>query len=267
MLGFIENWKRGLGKNLFIGFLLFCGNSYAETPVEPLNLSVPDDITFPWNREEAAKPPSYKPFNLPRYDGGDGRHYNRHVPPLVRAPKVDGDLLFKSVINCYPAASFWKIDIDLRGRLQTDGGLQTTEDGTVIGGSYIGIVGKMPLYSTTEIDRQREREMRRRQATAKIIADFVAGVASRNHGLREFGLYSALEARAHDRVQQGIVGVEEQIKYLEKIASTQEKLIRDEAKIMESRLTLAGMCADDKSAIMNDYLMDLAKVQRKGRGS
>lgn len=267
MLGFIEYWKRVAGKNLFIAFTLFFGTSHAETPPEPLNLSVPDDISFPWNREEAPKPPSYKPFNLPRYDQGDNRHYNRHVPPLVRAPKVDGDLLFKAVINCYPASSFWKIDIALRGRLQTDGGLQTTEDGSVIGGSYIGIVAKMPLYSTTEVDRQREREMRRRQATAKVIADFVAGVASRNHGLREFGLYSALEARAHERVQQGIVGVEEQVKYLEKIASTQEKLIKDESKIMENRLTLAGMCADDKSSTMNNYLMDLSKVQRKGRGS
>lgn len=264
MIGFIGNWKRVAGKNLFIVFYLFFGASHAQSTTEPFNLSVPGDISFPWTREEAAKPPSYKPFNLPRYDNGDNRHYNRHVPPLVRAPRLDGDLLFKSVINCYPAVSFWKIDIDLRGRLQTDGGLQTTEDGILLGGSYVGIVAKMPMYSTTEIDRQREREMRRRQATAKIIADFISGVASRNHGLREFGLYSALEARAHDRVQQGIAGVEEQIKYLEKIASTQEKLIKDESKIMESRLALVGMCSDDKSSSMNNYLTDLARVRRKG---
>jgi hypothetical protein len=253
---------------LLLFILVIPGFSYAETTEPSLDLSIEKNETgfFPWNKEKAKKPPTYKPYSLPRFDSGDDRHFNRHVPALVRAPQVDGDLLFKSVINCYPATSLWKIDIDLRGRLQTDAGLQTTENGDLIGGSYVGIVGKMPLYSTTEMDRQRDREMRRRQATAKVIANFVSAIASRNHALREFGLYSSLEARSHLRVQQGIADVNEQIKYLEKVASSQEKLISDESKIMESRLILVGMCADDKSENMNIYLSQISKVPgvRKG---
>ncbi len=255
----LEFWKRGAGKNLFALFLfLLALLANADTKIDLQNKTGLN--LWPWASQNAAKPPEYKPYNLPRFDDTDTRHFNRHVQPLVRAPRVDGDLLFKSIIGCYPAKSIWKIDVDLRAALKTNSGLTSTADGTLVGGSYVGIVAKMPLYSTTELNRERERESRRRSDTAKIVANFVASIASRNHALRELGLYSSLEARAHTRVQQGISDATEQVKYLEKVANAQEALIQKESKIMESRLILVGMCSDEKSETMNLYLSELAQV-------
>ena len=100
----------------------------------------------------------------------------------------------------------------------------------------------MPLYSGRELDREKEREYVRRKDTAKAVADFISAIAGRNHAVRELALYRSLEARAAVRVQQGVTEATEQVGYLEKVASSQEKLITEETKIMESRLLLAGMC-------------------------
>ena len=79
------------------------------------------------------------------------------------------------------------------------------------------------------------------------MADFVTAIAGRNHAVRELALYRSLEARSAVRVKEGITEATEQVGYLEKVASSQDKLIGEEAKIMESRLLLAGMC-DPKNA-------------------
>ena len=77
-----------------------------------------------------------------------------------------------------------------------------------------------------------------------LIADDQAAV---HHAVRELALYRSLEARSAVRVKEGITEALEQVGYLEKVASSQDKLISEEAKIMESRLLLAGMC-DPKNA-------------------
>lgn len=222
---------------------------------------------WPWGGNESQDgsdltipPPEFTPYRLPTLDGQD-THYNDDIAPLVKAPQINADVVLASVLRCYPAKSHWQIDVNLRGQIRNNPGLETDDTGnTQIGSNYVAIVAQMPLYSGAELDKRREREYHRRTDMAGLVAEFVAAIASRNHAIRELALYRSLEARARTRVQQGIVPVAEQVKYLEKVASSQENLIKHETKIMESRIKMAATCEPRKHDPMNNYLMRISTV-------
>ncbi|MCJ8349389.1 hypothetical protein [Moritella sp.] len=125
---------------------------------------------------------------------------------------------------------------------------------------YIGIVAKMPIYDTTDRSRSRDREYNRRVKTASHVAGFAQALANRNYAYREIGIYIAMEARAQARVAQGIVGVDEQIKYLEKTAGAQRNIIKTTAEATEHRLALVAMCDSEKSGNLNSYLVNVANL-------
>ncbi len=201
---------------------------------------------WPWKSGEAEKPPELKVYKTPTM-AGDGLDYHDKPAALVQAPALDADAIYKSVLGCYPEKSKFDIDVDLRASIRSSDVFDLEDITTSLGKSYVGIVAKMPLYSGRELDREKEREYMRRKDTAKAVADFVTAIAGRNHSVRELALYRSLEARSAVRVQQGVTEATEQVGYLEKVASSQEKLLTNEAKIMESRLLLSGMC-DPKNA-------------------
>ena len=201
---------------------------------------------WPWKGGEAEKPPEPKVYKTPTMVD-DGLDYHDKPAAIVQAPALDADAIYKSVLGCYPEKSKFDIDVDLRASIRSSDVLDLEDTATGLGKSYVGIVAKMPLYSGKELDREKEREYMRRKDTAKAVADFVTAIAGRNHAVRELALYRSLEARSAVRVQQGVTEATEQVGYLEKVASSQEKLISEEAKIMESRLLLSGMC-DPKNA-------------------
>ena len=51
--------------------------------------------------------------------------------------------------------------------------------------------------------------------------------------------------------------------YLEKVAKAQSSLIMDEAKIMENRLKLVGMCDHINAEVINAWLTRVSAVPRK----
>lgn len=218
---------------------------------------------WPWAKGEAQKPPAHTPYQLPTIAGDDLEF--RHAPaPLVKAPAIDADAVYEYVIGCFPERSQWDLDVMLRGQISSrhsDGSFDIGDIGrTELGGNYVAIVASMPLYSSTELDRKRDREYRRRQDTAAIVAQFVTSIAERNHAVRELALYRSLEARASVRVQQGISEAAEQVGYLEKVAKSQNSLITQEAKITETRLKMAGMCAPNNHDQLNAWLKQVALV-------
>jgi len=95
------------------------------------------------------------------------------------------------------------------------------------------------------------------------VADFIAAIASRNNAIRELSLYRSLETRAALRVQQGISEAKEQMTYLEKVAGSRENLIKQEAKIMESRLKMAGLCDPLNAKTINTWLKSISAVPQK----
>lgn len=215
---------------------------------------------WPWQTGTAAeKPPEPKTYQLPTLEG-DGLDYHAAPAAIVQAPALDSDAIFRAVLGCYPEKSKFDIDVDLRAAIRSSEVLDLENTTTGLGKNYVGIVASMPLYSGKELDREKEREYQRRKDTAKAVADFVTAIAGRNHAIRELALYRSLEARAAVRVQQGVTEATEQVGYLEKVASSQEKLIGEEAKIMESRLLLSGMCDPTNAESIGGWLKKVSAV-------
>ena len=221
---------------------------------------------WPWKQEEAQQPPKAQPYKIPTLSGQE-LNFKAKPPPLVKAPNIDADAVYEYVLACYPEASKWNLDVNLRAQLANNpetsilssAGTSTTE----LGSNYVAIVASLPLYSSRELNREKEREAMRRQTTATIVADFIAAIASRNQAIREVALYRSLETRSALRVQQGISEAKEQMSYLEKVAASKADLIKQEAKIMESRLKLSGLCDPLNAKTINTWLKNISAVPQK----
>lgn len=213
---------------------------------------------------EKQAPPEVKPFELPTLTG-EKVDYQGYMNPLEPAPLLDSDGIFQQAINCYPEPTKFNVELNLEAGLRTQG--VVTSDNTTLGKEYIGIVASMPLYSATEMNRQREREYLRRTATAELIGRFLTAIATRNHARREIILYRSLEARSQVRVKKGIVSTDEQVGYMEKLLGAHKTLIQAEADITTARLGITGQCASDKREILNDWLRRMAAVPKARKGS
>ena len=230
----------------------------AETVTKPDAETAP--AWWSWKSgSELEKPPEVKTYQLPTM-AGDGLDYHAKPAAIVQAPALDADAIFAAVLACYPERSKFDIDVDLRAAIRSSDVLDLQDTTTGLGKSYVGIVASMPLYSGKELDREKEREYMRRKDTAKAVSDFVTAIAGRNHAVRELALYRSLEARSAVRVKEGITEATEQVGYLEKVASSQDKLIGEEAKIMESRLLLAGMCDPKNAQTIGAWLRKVSAV-------
>lgn len=241
----------------------------AAYPVDSPSRSTPSPETsapawWPWTEDAGlAKPPEVEPYRVPTMIG-DELNFKAKPAPLVKAIAIDADEVFNRVLACFPERSKYQLDVHLRAAVRTSPTLDV-EDVSGLGNSYVGIVANMPLYSSNELDRQKEREYNRRKDTAKAVADFVSSIAARNHAVRSVALYRSLEARAAIRVQQGIVEATEQVGYMEKVAHAQKELVNQEAKIMETRLMLAGMCDPVNAKRMGDWLKQVSVVPKHDR--
>lgn len=211
---------------------------------------------WPWANQNAKEPPKVKPYEIPTF--GDKRNFRDAPAQWQKAPRIDGDAIFRMIVACYPNKSRWGLDVDLAAAVRNANAVDIT--GTAIGKSTVGIVARMPLYSATEMDREREREYKRRTDTAGKVAEFVGQLAARNQALRVLALAAAMESRAQVRVNEGIADADEQIKYLDKVANAEKDLITAEAKAMDARLSLVAMCRDEESDTVNAYLTDLAQL-------
>ena len=212
---------------------------------------------WPWASQNPAKPAPVRPYEIPTFEG-QARDFRQPPPPLAQAPAIDGDAVFRAVVDCYPVKSRWKMDVDLEAAVRSTRVIDVT--GTAVGRSNIGIVARMPIYSATEHDREMEREARRRADTAKTVADFVEKLAERNASVRAVALYSALEQRARVRVNTGIADALEQVGYMEKTSTAERDLIRAEAGVMQTRLQLVAMCREGEADQMNRFLSGLAQL-------
>lgn len=212
---------------------------------------------WPWASQNPAKPAPVKPYEIPTFEG-QARDFRQPAPALAQAPAIDGDAVFRAVVDCYPVKSRWKMDVDLEAAVRSTRVIDVT--GTAVGRSNIGIVARMPIYSATEHDREMEREARRRADTAKTVADFVEKLAERNASVRAVALYSALEQRARVRVNTGIADALEQVGYMEKTSTAERDLIRAEAGVMQTRLQLVAMCREGEADQMNRFLSGLAQL-------
>ena len=212
-------------------------------------------IHNPW-AETGERAPKPEPYKLPQFES-ETTHWTQ-TAPLQTAPYVDAERLFYAVVACYPETSKFGLEVDLEARFGNRTGY--TVSGSEIAQHYVGVVASMPLYSASEMSRERDREHNRRLGTTEIIGSFMQALAGRNHAHRELGLYSSLEARSQVRVAQGVADTAEQVGYLEKVAAAQRDLIRRESELLQHRLALISQCGDGQSDSLNHYIKRLTEL-------
>lgn len=207
---------------------------------------------------QAGDPPAIPPYQIPTFDG-QSRDFKTPIPAMAPAPPVDGDSIFSLVVNCFPERVKWGLELDAVGGVRESAGGVSTFDTSGLAKHYVGIVAKMPLYSASEINKERQTEYERRQQVAANIKALLSGLANRRRAQRELGLYTSLEARSQKRVDLGLVEATEQISFLEKVAQAQSKLDDADAAIDGARLALVGQCRDEVANQVNDYLKDVTQ--------
>jgi hypothetical protein len=217
-------------------------------------------IEKPWSDADVPAP-TIEPYELPTLQNNT-TNFKDDIPALRPAPKVNPDDIFNAVLSCYPEKSKFKLDLDLVAGMRSTLDEYDSTNWPAISEHYIGIVGKMPLYSATEQTRERQWEYQRRTATAQSVATFTKALADRNYGYRMMGLYLSLEARSQVRVKQGVANVEEQIGLLEKVAQAQREVVTQESILVQERLSLVGLCEEKYVQRMNEYLEKLLALPK-----
>ena len=186
------------------------------------------------------------PYALPTFSGT----VDMAPPEAPYTPprKVDPDLLFDAVLKCFPAPSWFRGELSAIAKVGSSSAADIGPDGTLNGGTaYVGIVAKIPLYSPVEYARIRELESRRRVEIANAVAALNSAVTKRAIAKRAAALYRSLESRAAQRVRYGVADTAEQVRYVEAVAEQERAASSAEAEITAARLTLVGMCADDRA--------------------
>jgi hypothetical protein len=203
------------------------------------------------------KPPNIQPYEIPTFTG-EPVDYHKVKPAIDAKKKIDGDAIFQIINRCYPLKSGFGLEINLRGGVNYKPAPSTGSTTVQTYDSqsyYAGIVANMPLYSDIEIDKDRKVEYQRREQTASTIKEMLTAVAAKRRAERMMGLYSSLEKRAQARISTGVAPVDEQIGYLEKVATTQGELDAAEASIEGSRLALIGQCRPEVLDEVNNYIL------------
>ena len=112
-----------------------------------------------------------------------------------------------------------------------------------------------------ELDKEREREIGRREKIAGSVGSFITALANWQMDERELVLMKSLERRSQERVGLGIAETNEQVKYLEKVASIDRSMVSSKAKLITARVMLQGMCDERKSWVIDEYLKRFKDVE------
>jgi hypothetical protein len=217
-------------------------------------------------QDELLKPP---PYQVPLFDGSKDRTKAQPTEPLVMPTIPNARELFDLVVSCWPEKSWFRGELSMEARLTrnvnnsnstgatnntttANGATTTTSFDPVSGqyqtttGNYIGIVGRIPLWSAMELDREREREVSRRGVIAGAVGTYVSALAEHKLTERELDLHRSLE---------------KQVGNLEKVANLEGKMIKTSAELIKSRVTISGMCDDRKAWVIDEYLKRFNVVQ------
>lgn len=203
-----------------------------------------------------------KPYEVPTLNDKKPDFYDFNAS-YKRSKKIDYKNIFDTVMACFPVASSFDVDIDFKGGVKSyesvnDNGQRSQDK------FYAELVFKLPLYSTSENSRVREQEYKRRQDVSKLVASLSKFVTNRNLAIRMIALYTSLERREQLRIAGGverkkgsIVTVDNQIKYLEKIAKQEQLRISSISEIQSVKLQLVSHCHKNEVASIDYYLSSI----------
>ena len=195
------------------------------------------------------------PYQVPTFTGEE-LEFKQIKPAINPAKTVDADLITHTINACYPVPAM-NLDVNLRVgsnfRPTSGAGTVQTADSASY---YAGVVASMPLYSGVEIDKEQKLAIDRKEKTAGLVAQMLTALSTKRRAERMLTLYASLEKRSQKRVADGIVAVDEQIGYLEKVATTQGELDGANAQIEGSRLALIHQCTDNDIERLNNFILN-----------
>lgn len=185
-----------------------------------------------------------KAWELPTFTGEKLTHFPPDKPTAA-GEMPDPRKLYDTALDCWPAPSFFKAEIGVQGRLRSDQLNFLDETGMATGASRasVALVARIPLYSSMDIDREREREYMRRVKVADAVGVFYTALTDRERARRQLALMRAMERRAQERVKIGVTDTSEQVAYLEKVSGIEGDLLKLRGQIEKSRLELIGHCS------------------------
>ena len=176
----------------------------------------------------------------------------------LRTPALpDARDLYQRALDCWPSASHFRAELSLEGRLGPRASLWSDTSGHLNASPSAlsaALVARLPLYSASELDHEREREWQRRRRAAEAVGQLITQLADRHRIRQELGLMKTLESRARQRVLAGIVDSSEQVRYMERVANLDGQLLRHDGDIARSRLELLGFCAQHHADTLDQHL-------------
>ncbi len=193
------------------------------------------------------------PYQVPTFTG-ENIDFHEIKPEPNPAKTVDADLIVKTVNACYPVPA---MNLDVSVKVGTNyrpinaNTIQTADSANY----YAGVVASMPLYSGVEIDKEQKLAIDRKEKTAGLVAQMLTALSTKRRAERMLTLYASLEKRSQKRVADGIVAVDEQIGYLEKVATTRGELDGANAQIEGARLALIHQCTDNDIERLNNFIL------------
>ncbi len=194
------------------------------------------------------------PFQVPTFSGEE-LDFHAIKPAPNSAKTVDADLITRTVNACYPVPAMnLEIKLTAGTNYRPASGaatIQTADSANY----YAGVVASLPLYSGVEIDREQKLAIDRKEKTAGLVAQMLTSLSTKHRTERMLNLYAALEKRSQKRVADGIVAVDEQIGYMEKVATTRGELDSANAQIEGARLALIHQCTDNDVDRLNNFIL------------
>ena len=222
--------KRDLVAAVAVSCVMLAGCSRAEEPAR-----------------EVVRIQSPNPF--PAFDGVP-RSGVMGREPLRIDPGPDSTYLFRRVLECWPARSWFRPELNVEARA---GQRAPTYDGGTVGAG-VAVVFRAPLYSAAELDREREREAARREKVAGAVSAFIENLVNHRLADREIEIWKGAEAWSAKRVREGVAPTSEQQEAEKRVYMLELKRVETLARLVNARLHLVGLCSDDKGADLNAYL-------------
>lgn len=205
-----------------------------------------------------------RPFLLPTYSGDSP---SIHPPDKPPAPGVAPDArdLYERALACWPVRSLFRGEVTLEGRVRNERGLYLDDSQGVASGTSrasAALVARIPLYSSIELDREREREWSRRVRVAESAGAFVSVLAECDKLRRQLDLLRALERRSQERVRAGVAETAEQVAFMEKVAGAEGEIVRLSGMLQKARIELLGNCHEHHADALDAHIKQLLASAR-----
>lgn len=129
------------------------------------------------------------------------------VPPAPAPAPMRGDAIAAAAFACYPEPVGGWFRPEVRAVV---GPRMSADDDGGSSGYWAGLTLSLPLYSHSEIAREREQSYRRQRDVAEAVGAYLVARATVTRGEREAALWDAVETRARSRVAMGVAPSSEQ---------------------------------------------------------